>query len=291
MTQAIQTPIIHRFIPTNGIQLHVAQAGDPANELVILLHGFPEFWYGWRGQIDALVEAGYYVWCPDQRGYNLSDKPAGVAAYQIDALAADIVGLIDAAGREKVYLVGHDWGAAVAWHIAIHYPDRLKKLAILNVPHPQVMTQTLRTNPEQILKSWYMGFFQTPLLPEGMFLMGDANIAAASLFATSRPGTFTDADIPEYIKAWKQRGAATAMINWYRALVRHQPDMRGDQRVRVPTLIIWGVEDRFLSASMTEPSRAMCDDGQLVLIDGASHWVQHEEAARVNALLIAHFNR
>ena len=290
MTQTadIGIDVAHNMIPTNGINLHVAQAGSVDGELVILLHGFPEFWYGWRSQIGFLAEHGCRVWAPDQRGYNLSDKPQGIAAYKVSTLAADIVGLIDAAGREQAVIVGHDWGAAVAWHLAIHHADRVKKLAILNVPHPQVMNQTLRTSPEQMLKSWYMGYFQLPLLPEGMFLFGEGNLAALTLTATSRPGTFTDRDIPHYLQAWKQPVTATAMINWYRALLRYTPDMEGEQRVTMPALIIWGAKDAFLSSSMAQRSIEKCDHGRLVMIDQATHWVQHEEAERVNALLLEH---
>ncbi len=290
MTQTadIGIDVAHNMIPTNGINLHVAQAGSVEGELVILLHGFPEFWYGWRSQIGFLAEQGCRVWAPDQRGYNLSDKPHGIEAYTIGTLAADILGLIGAAGRDQAIIVGHDWGAAVAWHLAIHHAERVKKLAILNVPHPQVMSQTLRTEPEQMLRSWYIGYFQLPFLPETLFWLGEGNLAAMTLTATSRPGTFTDRDIPHYLQAWKQPGAATAMLNWYRALVRYTPDMSGDQRVTMPTLIIWGAKDAFLSPKMAQRSVEKCDQGRLVMIDEATHWVQHEEAERVNALLLEH---
>ena len=141
---------------TNGVNLHVVMTGAQDGPLVILLHGFPEFWYGWRKQMPALAAAGYAVWAPDQRGYNRSDKPAGVGAYHIDTLADDIAGLIAASGREQVYLVGHDWGAAVAWWVAGKYPTRIKKLAILNVPHPAVMRRAVLEDAEQRKRSWYI---------------------------------------------------------------------------------------------------------------------------------------
>lgn len=151
----------HRMIDlSSGVALHVAQAGPQDGPVVILLHGFPEFWYGWREQILALAAAGFRVWAPDQRGYNLSEKPRGVRNYRLDALARDIVGLMDAAGVERACVVGHDWGAAVAWWLGINYPNRLAKLAILNVPHPAVFLPFLRSHPGQMLKSWYMLFFQ-----------------------------------------------------------------------------------------------------------------------------------
>ncbi len=160
------------FIHTNGVRLHVVQHGPVDGPLVILLHGFPEFWYGWRKQIPALAAAGYRVWAPDQRGYNLSDKPTGIDAYTLDQLVADVIGLIDAAGCDKVYLVGHDWGAAVAWWMALKYPQRVIKLVVSNVPHPIVMNRTVRRNFDQLRKSWYIFFFQIPWLPERLIRAG-----------------------------------------------------------------------------------------------------------------------
>ena len=133
---------------------------------MILLHGFPEAWFGWQHQIPALAAAGYRVWAPDQRGYNLSDKPTGIKAYQINTLAADIVGLIDAAQVETACIVGHDWGAAVAWWLALQYPERVERLVVINVPHPTVMRDFLRHNWRQRFRSWYVYFFQLPGVPE-----------------------------------------------------------------------------------------------------------------------------
>ena len=180
----------HQYIETNGIRLHVVQDGPKDGPLVILLHGFPEFWYGWRQQIPFLVSAGYQVWAPDQRGYNLSDKPDGIAAYSIKVLAADVVGLIDASGRKQVFLIGHDWGAAVAWTVANKYPERLLKMVILNVPHPAVMIKFLRRSFAQLRKSWYMFFFQLPWLPENLSRFRNWNATTQVLIKSSRPGTF-----------------------------------------------------------------------------------------------------
>jgi pimeloyl-ACP methyl ester carboxylesterase len=279
----------HTLIETNGIHLHVTQAGVDTGELVLLLHGFPEFWYGWKRQIPFLAEQGYRVWAPDQRGYNLSEKPEGIAAYSLDHLVADVVGLIEASGREQVYLVGHDWGAAVAWGTAINHPDKIKKLAILNVPHPSVMVEQLRSNPAQMLKSWYIGMFQLPLLPEALLTFGDGMMGAQMLYNSSREGTFTDEDIAQYVRAWKQPGAATAMLNWYRALVQNQPTPPADVRVHVPTLILWGVNDIALGQEMVQPSADLCDEVRVVYFEDAGHWVQHEEADEVSRLLLEFF--
>ncbi len=281
----------HKQISTNGVSLHVVQAGDPNGELVLLLHGFPEFWYGWRKQIEYLAAAGYWVWAPDQRGYNLSEKPPGIEAYKISTLAADIVGLIDAAEREQAYVVGHDWGAAVAWTVAIRHAERVKKLAILNVPHPKIMQQTIMSSPAQMLKSWYIGFFQIPVIPEIMNSLGDYRLTAQALLQSSKPGTFSDADMAEYIRAWKQPGAMSSMINWYRAMGRRLDDgaFSANPRVTVPTIIIWGAQDRFLQREMAQESTTLCDDARVVYFEDATHWVQHEKPNEVNALLSEFF--
>ena len=271
---------------TNGINLHVVMAGPSDGPLVLLLHGFPEFWYGWRRQIPALAAAGYHVWAPDQRGYNRSDKPAGVAAYGIETLAKDVVGLIEASGREQVYLVGHDWGAAVAWWVAGKYPERVKKLAILNVPHPAVMQRTVREDAEQRKKSWYIFFFQLPWLPEKSLSDNGYTNAIRALKGSSRRGTFGDDDIAAYRQAWSQPGALTGMLNWYRAVARNQGTGVSLGRIRVPTLMIWGANDIALSRSMAQPSIDLCDNGRLVFLEEASHWVQHEEPETVNRLLL-----
>lgn len=278
--------IEHRYVETNSVRLHVVQAGPQDGPVAILLHGFPEFWYGWRHQIGPLAQAGFRVWAPDQRGYNLSDKPKGIAAYQLDELSKDVLGLITAAGRKKVFLVGHDWGAAVAWWVAIHYPQRLEKLCILNVPHPAVMSRMLRRSPAQLRKSWYIFFFQIPALPEAILRANDWERAVEMLTRSSKPGTFIKTDLEQYRRAWWQKGAMTSMINWYRALMRFQPSPPADLRVHVPTLMLWGVNDIALGREMAAPSIELCDDGRLVFFETATHWVQHDEAAHVNRLLV-----
>ncbi|GAA4409836.1 epoxide hydrolase EphM [Nibrella viscosa] len=281
----------HHFIPTNGIRLHVVQAGPVDGPLVILLHGFPEFWYGWRRQITVLAEAGYRVWAPDQRGYNLSDKPEGVGAYQTDTLVADILGLITASGRQKVFLVGHDWGAIVAWRLAARHPERLHKLVILNVPHWRVMKQFVLRQPRQLVRSWYIIFFQLPWIPETLVKWRNYRLMVQALLGTSRPGTFRRDDLKQYKQAWGQPNAFRSMINWYRAAVRKPPTERIKPTIQVPTLILWGKQDRFLMAEMARQSLAYCAEGELVYVEEATHWLQHEEAARVNTALIDFFAR
>ncbi len=280
-----------RFIDTNHIRLHVVEAGPADGPLVLLLHGFPEYWYSWRHQIDALAAAGFRVWAPDQRGYNLSDKPTDITDYTIDKLTADIVGLIDAAGVERATVVGHDWGGGVAWWLAMTYPDRLNRCIFLNMPHLAVMLRALRTNPRQLLRSWYAGFFQLPILPEWLARQGNWWLAGQALRRTSRPGTFSDADLVQYRQAWAQPApdGATAyrsMIHWYRAFVRHRPPLPATIRISVPTLVIWGRHDSTLLSELAQGSIDLCDNGRLIYIDDATHWVQHEAADRVNQLII-----
>lgn len=278
------------FIATNGIKLHVQTGGPENGTSVVLLHGFPEFWYGWRRQIPALVEAGFRVIVPDQRGYNLSDKPRGVAAYDVDILARDVIGLLDHFGIKKTRLVGHDWGAVVAWTAAIQHPDRLEKLAILNVPHPDVMTRFVLGDSIQRKKSWYIFFFQ---LPCAEWILSRRNFQSLARALVGRKGSFTPEDILEYKKAWSQPGALTGMLNWYRAAVRRglrgswNPNKITQRRVRVPTLMLWGKHDAALRHEMAQPSIELCERGELVIFDRATHWVQHDAAHEVNQKLIA----
>ena len=278
--------IEHSYIETNGICLHVVQAGSKSGIPVVLLHGFPEFWYGWRKQIPALVEAGCRVIVPDQRGYNLSDKPEDVKSYHVSSLVEDILGLVNALEYEKVNLVGHDWGAGVAWTLANKYPERLHRLGILNVPHPAVMRRFLLRDFEQIRRSWYVFLFQLPWLPEAGLKRDDWRGLIGSLRNTSKPNSFTDEDILKYKEAWSQPGALTAMINWYRALIQQVPKLPDDPRIQVRTLMMWGMRDFALSHRMARPSMDYVDEGNLILFPEATHWVHLDAAEEVNHYLI-----
>lgn len=282
-------PYEQKFLPTNGVQLHTIIAGPEHGPLVILLHGFPEFWYSWRYQIAPLAAAGYRVLVPDQRGYNLSTKPQGLGAYRSTELAQDIVGLIDAEGREQANIVGHDWGGVVAWWLALRHPRRVAKLAVLNAPHPTVMRQHLQRSLAQLRKSWYFFFFQLPYLPEHLMRADNWRIGVRALRATARRGTFSEEDFEHYRQAWSQPGAATGMINWYRAMLRRSASLRCDPRVRVPTLLLWGARDRFLGRELAQPSIALCEHGRLIFMEEASHGPQHEEPQRVNEALLKFF--
>ena len=276
----------HSTIETNGINLHVVQAGPQSGVPVILLHGFPEFWYGWRKQIPALVKEGCRVIVPDQRGYNLSDKPKGVKNYRVFTLVEDIVSLIDALGYEKVNLVGHDWGAVVAWTLAIKYPERLHKLSIMNVPYPAVMKRFMTRDLEQMRRSWYVFFFQLPWLPERFMSAENWRGAERALRGSGNTRSFTNEDIEKYKEAWSQPSAMTSMINWYRAVIRHMPKLPKELRVKVPTLMLWGMKDFALSHRMARPSMDYVDEGNLIFFPEATHWVQHDAAEEVTHYLI-----
>jgi epoxide hydrolase 4 len=273
----------------NGpVGLHAVGAGPKDGPVVVLLHGFPEFWYGWHRQVEPLAAARFRVIVPDQRGYNLSSKPSGVAAYALTELVSDVIAIADQLGQEKIFLAGHDWGAAVAWSAALLHPERIAKLAVLNVPHPLVMRKFLSKHPRQLLRSWYMFFFQFPWLPEALFSAFNFRIGLRALLRSSRPGTFWEDDLRQYRAAWSQPGTLTGMINWYRALFQTRVNFP-DKTVRVPTRILWGERDAFLLAEMASESLRYCTSAELFTFANATHWLQHEEPARVSELLIDFF--
>ncbi len=270
-----------------GIRLHYVEAGS--GPLVILLHGFPEFWYSWRHQIGPLAQAGYRVVAPDMRGYDLSDRPQSWRSYDAGLVADDIAGLIRGLGEEQAYLVGHDWGAAIAYTVAMAHPEVVRRLAILNVPHPARMAEGLRTL-KQLRKSWYMFFFQIPRLPERLLARDDFSFAKRSLRADSKDA-FTDEDLERYVEAWSQPGALTGMINYYRAALRRSP-RKALSRMRpipAPTLVIWGMLDRHLGSELAVPAPEWVPDVRFEPISEATHWVQHDAPQRVNELLLEFF--
>jgi pimeloyl-ACP methyl ester carboxylesterase len=273
-------------VATNGIELHVAEAGPPDAPLVFLLHGFPEFWYSWRNQMAALAGGGYHVIAPDQRGYNLSGKPHDASSYHLDHLAADIVGLADSFGQEAFSLVGHDWGASVGWWLAGKYPKRLRRLAVLNAPHPAVWVEAMHANAAQRRKSRYVRFLQLPYLPEFLLSLGNYGALAKSFQQCTRPGAFTEADLSFYRTAWRQPGAITAMINWYRALLKRPPASPKEYRVSCPTMLIWGMRDAYAEPVLAEASARLCLDSRIEYLEQATHWSQHDEPNRVIDLLL-----
>ncbi len=276
-----------RICRVNGVELHVSEAGPLDGPLAIFLHGFPDFWWGWRYQIEALSAQGFRVVAPDQRGYGVSDKPRGTRAYDLDTLAADVIGLADFYGRKTFRLAGHDWGGIIAWHVAARYPARIERLAVLNAPHPDAFLRFVRRHLRQALRSTYAAFFQLPWLPEMLLDAGRFAALRRALVSSSRPGTFPDDDLERYVEAWKQPGALTAMLNYYRALGRRS--WTRPSRISVPTLLIWGLRDVFLEPGVARASLKLCDDAQSLFLETAGHWVQLEETGAVNTALVRFF--
>jgi len=267
----------------NGVRLHLAEAGT--GPLVLLLHGFPEFHYSWRHQIPALAAAGFRVIAPDLRGYNLSDKPRGVLAYDIDRLVADVLGLIHHAGRERAIVVGHDWGGAIAWMTAMLHPEAVEQLVILNAPHPALFVRALRA-PNQLLRSWYMFFFQLPWLPEWRMRCCHFASLEKLMRTTLRPGAFSDEDIRRYREALAQPGALNAAINYYRAAFRRNPLTTRFRPIEMPTLVIWGEQDPYLGIRLLDGLDHWVKPLRVERLPDAGHWVQCEAPQRVNELLL-----
>jgi len=275
------------YAEIGDIRLHYVEAGD--GPLIVLLHGFPEFWYGWRLQIEPLAAAGFRVVAPDMRGYNLSSRPKGVKAYDSGQLTADILGLIHERGAQSALLVGHDWGGTVAWDLAMSHPEVVDRLAILNAAHPRKLSQGLH-HPGQLRKSWYFFFFDLPELPESVVHANRWHFFRHFL-ADARPA-YTPEEIDRYVEAWSQPGAATGMINYYRSSVRQSPK-KAEAALRpisAPTLVIWGQRDQYLGPELAEPEH---DDvpnlDRVERLPDASHWVHHDEAKQVTQLLTDFF--
>lgn len=271
-------------IETNGVRLHVVTQGE-SGPLVILLHGFPECWYSWRAYLPALAEAGFRAIAPDLRGYNLSEKPKGIRSYDLPALTADIMGLIRAFGAEKAVIVGHDWGAVVAWRFAMDYPQAVEKLVICNVPHPARFAEGLWT-PRQLRKSWYIFFFQLPWLPELVMSSSLPRLVERAMRGSVvRQEAFSDEELQVYTEALRQPGALTASINYYRAAARWGRKL-SNKPITAPTLIIWGEEDRFLGKELVAGTERFVPDLQVKYIPRCGHWVQQEAADEVKLALL-----
>ena len=279
-------PLEHRSLATNGIRLHCVVAGS--GPLVVLLHGFPEFWYSWRHQIPALVAAGFRVAAPDLRGYNDSDKPEGIEAYRMTELVEDVAGLVRALGEERAAIVGHDWGGALAYAFAMLHPEMTTRLAVLNCPHPAIFGRAITEGDlEQMQKSWYMFFFQLPVLPEALLAANNFKLLKQFAYDNSRRGTFSRRDLARYFEAFAKPGALTGAINWYRAMFRRPQGGRAYPKIAAPTLVIWGTADHFLGAHLlNRMKRHFAGPFKLVRLPGVSHWVQQEAPRRVNALLL-----
>jgi epoxide hydrolase 4 len=289
---SLQSGWQHQFVETNNIRLHCVTQGE--GELVVLLHGFPEFWYSWRHQIPVLARH-FKVVVPDLRGYNYSDKPQ--SGYDLDTLTRDVMGLIKSLGYTKAHLVGHDWGGAIAWHFAQRFPQMLDRLAILNAPHPQQMLKELGTNLDQLRRSWYLFAFQVPGIPEWL-IQNNIKDFVLNVFRGQavRKAAFSAEDNQIYQEALAKPGVVAAALNYYRQMFQPQQLLNpgnwwnSSPLVKSPTLVLWGQEDSMLSPTLTaEMAKLVEGPFQLKLIPQCGHWIQQEVPQTVNRELVSFF--
>jgi epoxide hydrolase 4 len=286
--------IEQRFVQANGLRFELAEIhpeGGPGDKLAICLHGFPELNYSWREQIPLLASQGWRVWAPNMRGYGGSGRPQGRSEYALRHLLADVAALIDAAEAEhptsEIMLVAHDWGAIIAWLFTIQQTRPIDRLVIMNVPHPLVAKREMR-KLRQLWRSWYILYFQLPWLPERALLRSDAKaIKSAFLNMAKDKSRFPPDVLQIYADAAQRPGAMTAMVNYYRALMRDDDMMAqaGDGRINIPTLLIWGEEDTALNIHCCEGTEAWVPQITVRRLPGVSHWVQQEAPEAVNAIL------
>nr|WP_046176054.1 alpha/beta fold hydrolase [Domibacillus indicus] len=274
------------LIEVNGLELYTEVWGPEDGELLFLLHGFPEFSFGWKKQAQMLADQGYRVAVPNLRGYYNSSKPEKINGYTLEEIAKDLIALVHFFHREQAIMIGHDWGGIAGWFLASSYPDYVKKLIILNVPHPAVFARVAPFYPPQWLRSSYILFFQLPILPEILLKQNHYRLLKKMMKTTARPGTFPPEILDAYQKAWEKEGALTGMLNWYRA-IRRQPFFTVPAPdPAVPVRMIWGRNDAALSLKLAKESMKSCGNGELVLIDEATHWLHHEYPDIVNYWLV-----
>jgi pimeloyl-ACP methyl ester carboxylesterase len=279
----------HLSVTANGLRFHVAECGA-GERLALCLHGFPELWLSWRRQLPLLARLGYRVWAPDLRGYGASERPAQRRAYDLDVLLADVAGLIDAAGCRSTLLVAHDWGGILAWFFAQERLRPLERLVVMNCPHPAAAREG--AGLRQLARSWYVFFFQLPRLPE-LALTAGGGRRLVRLFerSASRPGVFSPEDLEAYRAAVLQPGAAKAMIDYYRMVLRG-PGARRLRRapprpIETPTLLLWGAGDFALGVETTTATGRYVPNLTMRYLPGVSHWVQQDAPEAVNAMLEA----
>lgn len=282
--------ITQRFIEANGLRFELAECmprnGESGDRLALMLHGFPELNYSWRHQMPLLAERGWRVWAPNMRGYGASSRPDGNKSYRVNRLVEDVAALIDASGARETMLIAHDWGALVAWNFAIRQIRPLSRLVIMNVPHPKCAEREIR-HWYQLKKSWYIFFFQLPFLPELLMTAKGARAVKGAFYdSAGDKSRFPREVLQTYADAALRPGAMTAMLNYYRALLRN-PDIRriGEGRVEIPTLVIWGEDDLAIDIRCTDGMEQWVPDLELHRLPGVSHWVQQDAPEKVNAIL------
>ncbi|HEU0028598.1 MAG TPA: alpha/beta hydrolase [Ktedonobacterales bacterium] len=274
------------FVEANGVRLHYVAAGS--GPLAILLHGFPEFWYSWRANIEPLSRIRRVV-ALDMRGYNLSDKPH--TGYDLPTLCADVRGVIEAMDARQADIIGHDWGGVIAWTFAMREPDYIRKLAVINAPHLALARRELR-NPRQLRRSAYVGFFQLAGWAERAIAAENYSVVWRTFRAADRKREWLDdANIQRFITAISRPGALTAALSYYRQLVRQGPGAMGVARViSAPTLVLWGEQDPYLGVEMLDGLEAWVADLQIARFPNAGHWLNQQLPGAVNQALLTFLN-
>lgn len=272
-------------ITTNGLHLHAAVAGD--GEAVLLLHGFPEHWWSWRRQMSALAEAGWSAWAIDLRGYNGSDRPIARAAYRLSELVEDIAGVVRATGQTRCDVVGHDWGGVIAWRLAQAHPDLVRRLVVLNAPHPSVFARDVRRS-RQLLRSAYVPFFAIPVLSEAVLAARDFAVVRSMFTRVAiNPDAYGEYDIEAFIAPLRVPGALTAALNYYRAnLWTGLSSGSGADTIAADTLVLWGERDPALDVRLLDGLDRLVPRLHVRRFPHASHWVHADEHEQVNDALI-----
>ena len=276
----------HHRVDLGDVELHYVEQGE--GRPVVLLHGFPEFWHTWHRLIPDLANAGYRVFAPDQRGYNLSSKPKGIDAYEIEKLLSDVVRFVKQVAGGRASLVAHDWGGGPAWYAAMQHPEIVERLVILDSPHPERFASHIYRFP-QILKSWYMFAMRIPWIPELLFSAFDYALPRAIVTkGTLRKDAYTKEELELYHAAWAQPGVWTATINWYRALIRRGPKGVAHliKPTDVPSLIVWGMKDTALGHEMAEPRADLVPNARVEKLPNAGHFVHADDPERVHRLIL-----
>lgn len=275
---------VHGLTSDGGPAIHFVEHGS--GEPVLLLHGFPDFWYMWRHQIPLFAKAGYRAIALDMRGYNRSDAPGEIAAYNSTHLANDVIRVLDTLGIEKAILVGHDWGGVVAWHFAMNHPGRISRLVVINAPHPKTYFSLL-FKTSQLPRSWYVFAFQIPRLPEMILARSRMKLLRRIWkHAARNSGAVTDSDIEKYAKSFSREGKLRAAVNYYRAAGRSLLKPAGGRRIDIPTLIVWGEKDRYLVPALAEATRRWVPRLTIRKFAQYGHWPQLEGPGVVNAVIL-----
>ena len=274
-----------RRIDVGEISLHVVLAGPSEGPPVVLLHGFPEFWYAWRGPMAVLARAGFRVIVPDQRGYNRSDKPAGAEAYRLDRRVGDVVGLMDALDLDSAHVAAQDVGGGVGWRLVLEHPERVRSYAVISVPHPLAYS-AFEGEVDEV--SWHRTFMRIPRLPGFSARVANWWLLTSNLRATSAPGTFPEEEMDLLRSAWDRDGAAYSMTAQWRA---GDWPYEGDGRIARPVLVIFAPGDVYFTEQVTRLSLRFLDAGKLVELDSGTHWVGQEQPERIGAILAEFFGR